>query len=141
MAVMRRSVIYGDHAGGVTITAIRTSTGATGIMGAVIAKSHADFLNFWESAESINVAPATSTGQYPSITQQATLSFLCADGTIARLIIPAPDISIFLADQQTVDSTQIAALTAACIGNLESPSQSLAVSFLGGFLARRNVTL
>lgn len=141
MAVMRRSVIFTDHSGGVTIFAIRTSSGATGIQLALIAKSHGDYLNFWESTETVNVAPATSSGQYPSVTQQATLSYLCADGTVARLVIPAPDLSIFLADGQTVDATQIAALTAACIGNLAAPSQSLAVSFLGGFLTRRNVTL
>lgn len=141
MSVERMSIIWVDAGGRSTITAIRTSTGASGILSAILADSNGDFLNKWEGTETVNATPTALDLQYPSIMQQAILSFLASDGTIARVSIPAPNISIFLADGQTVDPTAIGGIITACVGTLAAPSQALATSFIGGFLTRKGSTL
>lgn len=132
-----RSIVWVDAGSGATITRIRTNTGAGGIQTQMLAVSNADYNDYWEGTDTINGSPAPSTGQYQAVTQQATLSFLCADNTIATLRLIAPKISIFLSDGITVDSTTIAALIAACIGTLQSTSGSLATAYLAGSLNSR----
>ena len=133
---MNRSVIWVDAGGSAVITLIRTSTGAGGIQSAMLAQMNADYLNWWESAVTVNGAPAPTTAQYQAANQQARLVFLCADGTYAQLKLPAPKFGIFLPDGVSVDSTAIPALIAACVGTLEAPSGSLATSFVSGTLQR-----
>lgn len=137
MADQSRSIVWIGPGTGATITRVRTATGAATIQADMLAKSNADFNNWWEGDLHINGAPAPVNAEYPGLNTQALLNFLCADNTIAVLKIPAPKIGIMLADGVTVDSTTIAALIAACIGNLESSTGSLASSFLGGHVNSR----
>lgn len=132
-----RSIVWLDAGGFVTITRVQTATGAASIQADALAVSDADFNDWWEGDLNINTSPAPTSSQYPSVRQVAVLSFLCADGTIANLRIPAPSISIFLSDGVTVDQTTITTLIADCIGNLESVSGSLATSYLAGSLQAR----
>lgn len=131
-----RSVIWLDANGKATITRIRTGTGAGGIMTAVLAAVNADYQMWWESAETANGAPAPAVGQYQGNQPMAQLSFLCADATIATLLLPAPKVSIFMADQETIDPTNalvlaiVAAVTAA--GGLVSTTGSPATGLVGG---------
>ena len=130
------SVLWTDYGGSNTITKIETNGGASSIVEAIQDISNADWVNRWEGPTGFNTA-STTFAQYPAASQQALMQFMCADGTVARLAIPAPQIGIFLADGVTVDSTMIADLIAACVGTLAAPSGSLATSFLVGILQRR----
>ena len=132
-----RSVLWVDVGGRSTITLIRTSTGGNSIEGDIVALMNGDWFNEWEGTLNVNGSVSVVNAQYPTIQSQATCTFICADGTVARVDIPAPKLSIFLADGVTVDSTKIATLIADCIGNLLSSSGSPAVSFAAGFLNRR----
>lgn len=140
MAIESRSTIWTDHAGRQTILRTVTNGGAGGIQSALLAQSNGDFLEFWESVLTINATPTTVNAAYPGITQQAVLTFLCSDGSIARVRLPAPKLGIFLPDGQSVDSTMIGAIIAACVGVLASPSNATATSFLGGFLEGRRAS-
>lgn len=137
MARVNRSILWVDSGGLTTITLILANPSAAGIQGALLAKSNADYLDEWEGPLNINGSPAPVAADYRSVTQSAVLSFLCGDGSIAKVALVAPKLSIFLADGQTVDSTQIAGIIAACTGNLVSNTGSTAASFLGGILQGR----
>ncbi|SRR6266851_4219552 len=132
-----RSVVWVDAVGNRTITKISTNTGAAVIQGNILNCSQADFLLWWESAVTANGAPAPPGGSFLTVNQRAALTFLCADNTQVVLLIPSPSSTIFLADLETVDAANVlvAALIAACIGNLESSTGSLATAYLGGTLA------
>ena len=125
-----------DAAAGATIKLVRTITGAGTLMSDIVAVSDADWINWWEGTLNVNGAPAPTAAQYQSVGQQAHLVFACADGTSARIDIPAPQIGIFLSDGVTVDATMIATLIADAIGNLLSPSQSPATAYLSGVLGK-----
>ena len=137
MADQSMSIVWIGAGTGLTITRVRTATGADTILTDMLAVSEADFNDKWEGDLVVNGSPAPAGGQYPGLTSQALLQFMCADGTTAVLRIVAPSISIFLADGVTVDATTITTLITDCVGNLESPTGSLATSFLGGFLNAR----
>lgn len=134
MANQSRSIVWIGAGTGLTINRIQTSTGAGSIQSALIGHSNADFNSWWEGDLHVNSSPVVSAAAYPQLSPPCILNFLCADGTIATLRLPAPKLAIFLADGTTVDATKIADVIAAAVGNLLSPSQSLAVSFLGGTL-------
>jgi len=135
MADKTMSVVWIGAGSGLTINRIRTATGASTILTDLLAISQADQLNTWEGDLTVNATPAPPGGTYPGLNTIANLVFLCADGTTAQIRLPAPSLSIMLADGVTVDATMIATLIADCVGNLESPTGSLAVSFLSGRVA------
>ena len=132
-----RSILFVDAAGGSTITLIRSSTGGAAIQTALLNHSNADWFNEWEATLNVNLAPAPVVAEYQSVSQEAALVFLCADGTTARVNLLAPKLAIFLADGITVDATTIPDIVAACVGNLLSATLSPATSFLSGILLRR----
>ena len=132
-----RSIVWVDGAAGSTITLIRTSTGGAAIETALLGVSNADWFNEWEGTLNVNLAPAPTAAPYQSVSQRATLVFLCADGTTARVDLVAPQLGIFLADGITVDATMIPAVIAACVGNLLSATLSPATAFLSGILGKR----
>ncbi|SRR6516162_2548711 len=134
MADKTMSIVWIGAGTGLTINRIRTATGAGTILADLLAISQADQLNTWEGDLTINGSPAPGGGQYPGLNQIANLVFLCADNTTAQIRLPAPSISIMLADGVTVDSSTITTLITDCVGNLQSPTGSLAVSFLSGRL-------
>jgi hypothetical protein len=137
MARVNRSILWSDAGARSTISLLLADPTAAAIQGALLAKSNADYIEYWEGPLVINGAPAPVVAQYPSVMQQAVLTFQCADGTIAKVSLPAPKLSIFLADGQTVDAAQIVAIIANCIATLVSNSGSPATSFIGGFLTGR----
>jgi hypothetical protein len=128
------SVIYIDVNGRKTIHRIRTSTNALLILPQILAQSNADRDVFWEAAENSNATPAPVAATYQPANTAALLTFICADNTLARVRVPAPKLTLFLADQQTVDPASAAAIVATCIGVLVSSSGSLATAFAGGVL-------
>lgn len=134
---IERSIVWIDAGGNLTITRVKTNTGASTIQADMLAKSNADYNDYWEGTDVINATPAPTSAQYLNVRSAALLTFLCADGTDAVLRLIAPQVGIFESDQVTVDATTIATLIADCIGNLMSPSGSLAVSYTAGTLATR----
>lgn len=132
-----RSVLWVDAGGGSTITLIRSTTGAAGIQSAILGVSNADWFNEWEGTANVNTSPAPTAAPNQSVLTQASLVFLCANGTQVTLQIPAPQAGIFLADGVTVDSTMITSLIAACVGTLVSSSASPATAYLSGLLTQR----
>lgn len=134
MGDVERSIVWIGAGTGLTITRIRTDSGAASIQSALLGHSNADFNDWWEGDAHVNSSPAPSNAQYPNLVPPTILNFLCADGTIAVVRLPAAKIGIFLADGVTVDASAITDVITACVGNLRSPSGSLATSFLGGTL-------
>jgi hypothetical protein len=133
-----RSIIWVDANGKQTITRIRTGGGAGGIQAAILGASNADFNLWWESTETANGAPAPVAAVYQGVQPMAQLLYVCADNTIASLLLPAPQAAVFLADKETIDpaNAAIAAITAAAIaaGGLISSSGSSATALAGGKL-------
>lgn len=133
-----RSTIWVDANGKSTITRLRTGTGAGALMAAVKAASNADFTRWWESTETANGAPSPTAATYQPLLPFAQLQYVCADGTLATVLLPAPVLGNFLADQETINpaAAAIVAITAAATaaGGLVSASGSAATAFVAGKL-------
>lgn len=131
------SRVWIDAAGNRTITLTRTTTGAATIAAGVLLASEADWIQQWESVVAVN-APVPLGGTYLPTSLRAALTFLCADNTLAVLYVPAPSVTIFMADRQTVDPLNItvAGIIAACVGTLVSSTGSPATAFVSGVLQR-----
>jgi hypothetical protein len=127
------SRVWVDGSGGRTITLVRSVAGAAAISAAALAQSNADWAQVWESAVTANT-PAPATASYPSVALAAALTFVCADGTLAVLKIPAPVVGLFLADGQTVDPVAAAAVITACVGSLVSSTGSPTTAYVSGVL-------
>lgn len=130
------SVIWVDANGKNSITRLRTGTGAAAVLSAILGASNADFTTHWESPETTNPAPAPVAATYQPLQPMAQLLYLCADNTVASVLVPAPRLSVFLADQETINpaAPAVAAITAAAVaaGGLVSASGSPATTLLGG---------
>lgn len=129
-----RSVLWVDAQGYVTLTRINTDAGLDATaFAALLACSRADWQQCWESAMDTHT-PAPAGGTYSSVGDRAALQFVCADATTVTLLIPAPSLSIFLADGETVDITSapVVALSSAVIGQLVNAGGSLATDVVGG---------
>lgn len=128
------SVIYLDANGYETIRAIRTASGASAILAAILTKSNADYVRYWESTETANGSPSPIAATYIQGNWCAEVWYTCVDGTLARLLIPAPLRTLMLADGRTVDPTQMNLINSQCVGHLLSSSGSPAVGFQAGRL-------
>ena len=131
------SLIWIDVNGRTRQTIIKTLSGSAGIQSAAIALTLPQLLTTWESFLSGSTASA-SAGTYQSVADAASLRFQTAMGSILRLTVPGPNLSVFLADQVTIDPTNalIGALVSACIGSLSDGAGNPAVTFLGGRYVR-----
>jgi len=130
--VERMYVVWIDVNGFTRLTLINTSSGANSILGYMLAASNADWLNVNETGFTVNSTPVPTSSQYQSVGDCAALLFNSSSGDKTYLQLPAPKQSIFMADQQTVDPSQITSLVAACVGNLVTASGDLTTAFVGG---------
>jgi hypothetical protein len=128
---LRRTTVWIDAAGKTTAHLLTTAAGAAAIEAAIAAVSNAVPQLEWEGPL---VAPggAGVNAAFPSVADTATLTFTKASGELLKVLVPAPISSIFLADAETVDPTQIAALIAAVVGSLSDPSGNLATAYVSG---------
>lgn len=133
----RLGMIWADVAGVTQLTLLRSVNSAAPVANALAAKSNAFRQFSWESAETVGAGPPVAA-KYESVGDTADLLYACADNTRLRVRLVAPVSSIFLADGETVDPVQIAAITTAVTANLVGASGSLAASFLGGHRQRWN---
>lgn len=129
-----RSVLWVDAYGRKTITRINSVAGFAAGFAALTACSNAAWQEYWESALSTNV-PTPAASVYQSVMDRAALLFLCVDNTLAQVIIPAPNLGIFLADGETIDPANalVVALVAAILGVLTNQNASPAASFVAGY--------
>jgi hypothetical protein len=132
MATQRGTAIWVDVNGFTTAQMYTTSAGDAAVLTALLAKSHADVLSTWEGALSVNPSPVPTTGDYQTVGDKANLLFSTGAGTLVTVVLPAPKSSIFLADQETVDFTQIAAIIAAVIAGVVDGSGNAVTTFIGG---------
>src|SRR5882724_9709050 len=96
------SVMLADAHGNQTIVRINTSGGSGSILSALLACANSDAFQFWESVLA-TFTPAPVASDYLNVGQVAVLTFVTASGSQVSLRIPAPKLSIFLADGVTVD--------------------------------------
>lgn len=80
-------------------------------------------------------AIAGTAATYENVEDKAQLVFKAADGSTHRYQIPAPVSSLFLADQETVNSAN--ALITAFTTNAQSAQGSALTTFVGGKRIRR----
>jgi len=128
--------VWVDANGYTVITRVNTGPGAAAVQPLMIACSTADYAEYWEGTTSPNGAPAPAGGQYQPARLRALLYFATAATTVATLAIPAPALSCFLADQETVDPANpaIAALIAQCLIDLTDAAGNAVTSYLAGHL-------
>lgn len=128
------SILWADVNGNQTITRVNSSAGVAAFKAAMLGCSTGDWSQQWESTLATNV-PAPTGGTFSSVGDRAVLLFICADNTMARIIVPAPALAIFQSDGETVNpaALPVTALVAAALGQLVSTTGSPATNFVAGY--------
>lgn len=135
-----RSMIWVDTTGKTRMTLANVVGASVGTIQAdLMALSNAVVEKWWEGSLTIpGGAPAAA--QFLNVQDYADLLFQSsADGSIARLTLPAPLQSIFLADLETVDPTAIAVLIADVTVSLLTGTGQIADTYLGGVRRRKMI--
>lgn len=127
--------VWVDITGRTRLTIIKAHTNPCTILNALQAVSNAGVLYNWDGTIDPAIGVATAA-QYQAVQQWCELLFQTAAGTLLRLTLPAPPLSILKADKKTVDPANagIISLLAQCIGNLSDGSGNTASLYLGGVL-------
>lgn len=138
-APYKRTVVWTDCAGQTTLRTLTSQAGAGTVQGILVGKSNAVITEWWEQQETLPAGAPTAAAN-PFASQVAYLNFSDGAGSSARLALPAPLASIFLADGVTVDPSQawIAAIIAA--GEVVTPAGNLITTFTGGSLGKGTVS-
>lgn len=137
MAIVARSIVWIDGNGFSTQTVVGSDPDASAIQSALKGHSNADVLNWFEGAQHLNTTPVTSLTTYFTVSDLARLLFLDTAGSIVTLNLPAPQLSVFEADQVTVKASAIADIIAAFIASGRSAADLPITSFVAGNLLRR----
>lgn len=114
-------------------TQISTLAGAAGIQTALLNHSNAGITAEWEGTLT-SPGPAPTSAVYAGVQPMAELLFVDAFGNVAKLMLPAPTLGSFLADQTTIDPSAIADIIAAAIGSLITSSGNAVTAFVAGTL-------
>jgi hypothetical protein len=130
--MQRRYLVWIDANGFTRLTLINTASGSASIVSQLLALSNADYLNFTDSTLFINPTPSPTIGTYQRVADCAMLLYQDSTGEQVSIQLPSPQSSIFLSDQQTIDTSSITALNTAVIGTLLSASGNPVTSFVGG---------
>lgn len=133
MADNFRSMVWVDANGNTRQTLLRGNASLGSVSVALLAHSYADWLLCFEGPTVQNMSPAPTTGAYQNVGDYAVLVYTDGSGNNVYVTLPAPQSSIFLADQFTVDDTQIATIDAAVIGTVLSGAGSPVTAFVAGF--------
>jgi len=105
----------------------------------LLAISEADELTSVEGTLTVNSTPAAPGGTYRSVTDEADLWYADASGQLVQVTLPAPDSSIFLSDQETVDPANagIVTLNGQVIGLVLTAAGGVVTNFVGGIRSKR----
>lgn len=136
-------IIWSDVNGFTSLLTLNTNLNNIGAMlFAMEACSNGDWSRTWTGPVGIQ-PPTLVNAVYNSILDRAVLSMQTASGSIAKLQIPAPKLSCFMADRQTIDVTNpaIAALIAQAIADMTDNAGNPLVSSSGGFYQRTGKAL
>lgn len=127
------AAVWVDAAGATRLQVIKAATNPCSILTQAQAVSNAGILYNFDGPLDPAIGAATAA-LYQPVAATASLTFATAGAQELLLLLPAPASGIFLADLQTIDPTQIAALIAACVGELSDGAGNTATAFLGGHL-------
>ena len=129
----KESNIWQDAAGRTrqTIVTADTNTSASLIDGALEGISNASIVQSWGSAPTV-IAPSSTAATFLAVDEWVPLTYQASDGSQAVLTLVAPQLSIFLADQVTVDPTAIAVLNTFVIGHLLTGTGLAVATYQGG---------
>jgi hypothetical protein len=127
----RRYMTWIDANGFTRLTLVNGNATLSGVQTQLLAQSNADVLNMVESALTV-FAPAPPGGTYRTVGDAAILTFQDAGGNLTDITLPAPLSSIFLADQETVDITQIGGIIGAVVGTVVTPAGGNVTAFVAG---------
>jgi hypothetical protein len=138
MAVLLRRIQWIDADGNTRTTQILGNASTLSVELTLLAASQADLLTDVEGNLTVNTTPAPPGGTYRNVTDEADLWYADAGGSIVQITLPAPTASIFLADQETVDTsnTLVAAITAQVVGTVLTASGGVVTNIVGGRRSR-----
>lgn len=139
MAIKKAGLVWVDAQGERALHVITTDGGVGPIETELEALSQAGVIECWEGLDE-TYSPSPGTASYPSVRVTAVLYFTDGAGHVARLLLPAPDSSIFMADGSTVDPAAITSLITACVGRLETAAGTTVTAFAGGQLTSTRFT-
>lgn len=135
----RRYQVWVDANGFTRLTLVNTVPAslvtpdpAAPVVAALAAKSNAAPLNDTEGTLNVVGSPAPTAGIFQVVSDCAALMFQDAAGNKTRLQLVAPQSGIFMADQETVDPTQIAAIIAAVVGTVMTAAGGVVTAYVGG---------
>jgi len=134
MAVLLRQITWVDADGLTRRTQIIGNASTFAVQAALLNMSQADELSDVEGNLTVNPTPTPIGGQYRSVTDFAAIWYSDASGNIVQVTLPAPDASIFLADQETVDPSNslVAALNTVVLGVVLTASGGVVTNYVGG---------
>lgn len=123
-------MVWIDANGFTRLTLVNGNASLSGVQTQLVAASNADVLNSTEATLTVN-PPFPPGGTYRTVGDAALLTF--TDGTnLVNITLPAPLAAIFLADQETVDITQIGAIIAAVVGTVQTASGGVVTGYVAG---------
>jgi len=125
------TVVWIDAGGRTAAHLLTTSAGAAAVLTQVAAVSNAVPQQQWEGPLTVPGGAAVAAS-FPDVSDVAWLTFTKASGELVKVAIPAPLASIFLADGETVDPTQVAALITAVIANVVDASGNAVTAYVSG---------
>jgi hypothetical protein len=136
MAQRAAAAVWVDTTGRTRLTIVKASTNPCSILNALVAISQGQILQNWDGTLDGTIGAAPVLAQYTGVDQWVQFVFGTGTQQQLRLSLPAPQLGIFLADQQTVDQTNagVVALVGACVGNLSDGVSSTATGLLSAML-------
>lgn len=127
--------VWIDVTGRTRLTVIKATTNPCTILNAAVALSNGSILYNWDGPIDGAIGSGVSA-QYQAVQQWVEMMFQTGAGTMLRLTVPAPSLSILMPDKKTVDPSNAAVITlvTAALGNLSNGGGSTAATFVGGVL-------
>lgn len=132
MANQRQAVVWIDAAGRTRQTIFVVNDPSACIRTTLLGHSNADVLDWFQGDDNFNTSPAPLGLTYPKVTDYAALVFADGSGNQAGLTLPAPDSSIFMADQVSVDPSAIADIISAATTFLVNSAGNTVTTYLSG---------
>lgn len=134
MAIYSRRIGWIDANGEVRTTQLIGISSMSTVQLALLLLSNADEATESEAQIFVNSSPAPIAAIYQSVTDYAELWYSTSINTIIAVTVPAPRLSIFLADGQTVDpaNSNVVAASGQIIGVVSDLAGNVATAFVGG---------
>jgi hypothetical protein len=132
MALYTRRITWTDVSGNVRTTSLLGVSTMSVIELALLTSSNGDYLSDSEAEVFANASPSPAAAQYQSVTDTAQLWLVTTAGTLVQVTIPAPKLSIFMADQETVNPASVAGIVSQCVGVICDLAGNLVTGYAAG---------